>query len=103
MKKKEYPETVLYAAYEYVRRQERRVHPAGKFDRGGRWYPGEAEEQPCCKSIRNPSRAWPYTLMTHCRSLPHIAALYGVDPKEVRRAVKEDAWEVLQAQEVLKK
>jgi hypothetical protein len=103
MKKKEYPEAVLKAAYEYICRQERRTHPAGKFDRGGRWYPSEAEEQPCCSSIRNPSRAWPYTLMTHCRSIPHIAALYNADPKEVRRAVKTGAWEVFRAQEVLGK
>jgi len=41
--------------------------------------------------------------MTHCRSLPHIAALYNVDPKDVRRAVKDGAWEVLRAQEVLGK
>jgi hypothetical protein len=32
-----------------------------------------------------------------------VAALYNADPKEVRRAVKDGAWEVLQAQEVLKK
>lgn len=103
MKKKEYPEVVIQAAYEYIRRRERRAHPDGSFDRGGRWYPGEGEEQPCCDRIRRPSRAWPYTLMTHCRSLPHIAALYNVDPKDVRRAVKDGAWEVLRAQEVLGK
>ena len=103
MKTKEYPEVVLQAAYEYICRQERRTHPAGKFDRGGRWYPTDDEEQKCCASIRQPSRAWPYTLMTHCRSLPHIAALYGVDPKELRRAIKDGAWEILQVQEVLGK
>jgi len=103
MKKKEYPETVLLAAYEYIRRQKREVHPAGKFDRGGRWYPTDDEEQKCCASIRQPSRAWPYTLMSHCRSMAHVAALYGVDAREVRRAVRDEAWKVLQAQEVLGK
>jgi hypothetical protein len=100
---KKYDETVLQAAYEYICRQERRTHPAGKFDRGGRWYPSETEEQHCCKVIRNPSRAWPYTLMTHCRSVAHIASLYGVDPKVLRRAIKDGAWEVFRAQEVLQK
>jgi len=101
--KKEYPETVIRAAYAYVCRQSRSSHPEGNFDSGGCWYPSECEEQPCCSGIRRPSRAWPYSLMTHCRTLPHVANLYGVDPKEVRRAVKEGAWEVLRAQEVLGK
>ena len=103
MKKKEYPEVIIQAAYEYIRRRERATHPDGSFDRGGRWYPSEAEEQPCCDCIRRPSRAWPYTLMTHCRSVVHVANLYGVDPREVRRAVKTGAWEILQVQEVLGK
>jgi len=102
--KKEYPETVLRAAYEYVRRQSRGTHPAGTFDSAGRWYPlPEAEEQKCCASIRQPSRAWPYTLMSHCRSMAHVAALYNVDARDVHRAVRAEAWRVLQAQEVLAK
>jgi len=100
---KEYPETVLKAAYEYIRRQERATHPDGIFDGVGRWYPGEGEEQPCCARIRRPSGRWPYSLLTHCRSVSHIAALYNVDPKDVRRAVKDGAWEVLRAQEVMAK
>jgi hypothetical protein len=101
--KKEYPETVLRAAYEYVRRQGRSAHPDGQFDSGGRWYPSECEERPCCSGIRRPSRAWPYTLMSHCRSMAHVAALYDVDARDVHRAVRAEAWRVLQAQEVLAK
>ena len=100
---KNYPETVLQAAYEYARRQSRAVHPDGNFDRGGRWYPTDDEKQKCCASIRQPSRAWPYTLMSHCRSMAHVAALYDVDARDVRRAVRDEAWKVLQAQEVLAK
>jgi len=100
---KNYPETVLQVAYEYVRRRERATHPDGSFDSGGRWYPSEDEKQSCCSGIRRPSRAWPYSLMTHCRSITHVAALYGVDAREVRRAVRDEAWRVLQAQEVLAK
>lgn len=101
--KKYYDETVLHAAYEYIRRQERRAHPDGIFDGVGRWYPSEAEERPCCDYIRRPSGRWPYSLLTHCRSVAHVAALYNADPKEVRRAIKDGAWKVLQAQEVLGK
>ena len=101
--KKYYDEVVIQAAYEYVRRQERRAHPDGIFDGVGRWYPSEAEGQPCCDRIRRPSGRWPYSLMTHCRSVAHVANLYGVDPKELRRAIKDGAWEVLRAQEVMAK
>jgi hypothetical protein len=72
----------------FLARQAREEHPAGKFDRGGRWYPAEAEAQPCCARIRTPSRSWPYSLLVHCRTLEHVAALYGVDVAELRRAVR---------------
>lgn len=76
------------ATQEYISRQDRVTHPNGTFDSGGRWYPSEAEEHDCCGSIRNPSRAWPLSLNKHCRSIKHVAALYGVEAKELRRAVK---------------
>ncbi len=56
----------------YESRKDRETHPDGYFDRGGRWYPNESEECECCKNIRTPSRAYPYSLMTHCRSKKHI-------------------------------
>ena len=61
-------------AYELWRsRQDRSSHPAGNFDNQSRWYPAAAERQPCCDAIRSPSAAYPYSLMTHCRSVEHIA------------------------------
>ena len=57
----------------YSARKARREHPCGKFDNAGRWYPSDSEEQDCCKAIRQPSRAFPYSLMLHCRSKKHIA------------------------------
>lgn len=80
----------------YIARQERKDHPSGEFDKAGRFYPagstygGDGEEwQECCAPIRTPSRSWPYTYMTHCRSLPHVANLYGVDAVKLRRKVRE--------------
>jgi hypothetical protein len=35
--------------------------------------------------------------------MAHVAALYGVDAREVRRAVRDEAWKILRAQEVLGK
>ncbi len=72
----------------YKARQERREHPEGKFDKGGRWYPSETEWQTCCGLIRTPSRMWPYSLMKHCRSVEHVANLYSVPVKELRREVR---------------
>lgn len=79
-------ESKLEQAYqEYVKRQSRESHPDGTFDRGGRWYPSEAEEQSCCGRIRNPSRAYPYSLLTHCRSMAHVARLFGVKAGDLRK------------------
>jgi hypothetical protein len=73
---------------EYLARQNRERHPDGSFDKGGRWYPSEREQRECCAFIRSPSRAWPYSLMKHCRSVEHVAALFDIDPRILRRAVR---------------
>jgi hypothetical protein len=77
------------ALQEYMDRQSRRHHPRGTFDKAGRWYPDAAEEQACCGKIRTPSRAYPYSYMTHCRTAEHVAALYGVDVKDLRKAIRQ--------------
>jgi len=74
------------AAQHYVDLKHRRRHPVGKFDRGGRWYP--AQEHTCCESIRGPSRAYPYSLLTHCRSAAHVAAEHGVEKAALLKAAK---------------
>jgi hypothetical protein len=80
---------VRTAADTYRRRRDRDEHPAGAFDDGGRWYPEFAEAQTCCRHVRRPSRAWPYSLLLHCRTLAHVAALHGVDPRVVRAALRD--------------
>lgn len=72
----------------YVARQRRIVHPHGKFDSGGRWYPNNSEYRACCDQIRSPSRRWPYSLMLHCRTAKHVAAMFSVTQKDVRREAK---------------
>lgn len=67
--KKEFEEKVNNV---YEMRKERMTHPDGKFDNGGRWYPAVGEKCDCCRSIREPSRAYPYSLMVHCRTKVHI-------------------------------
>jgi hypothetical protein len=46
--------------------------PTGRNDSGGRWYPSDKEICSCCKSIRQPSREYPWSLWMHCRTLKHI-------------------------------
>lgn len=82
-------EQVLKAAQEYLSRRDRITNPDGNFDKAGRWYPSESEHCDCCKAIRGPSRAYPYSYMVHCRTAQHVANLYGVDAKELRKATRQ--------------
>ena len=81
------------AARMYLRRKHRLEHPDGEFDSGGRWFPDDgAEKKRCCASIRWPSRAHPYSLLVHCRTLEHVCRLLGVDGEDhlaVRRRARE--------------
>ena len=81
--------TVLeQAARTFIDRRDRTAHPQGKFDNAGRWYPSESETCACCSSVRGPSRAYPYSYMTHCRTMAHVASLYGVSVADLRREVR---------------
>lgn len=88
-KTKDFSGQVMKAAQEYIDRKNRKTHPAGYFDDGGRWYPHDREECDCCAYIRTPSRAYPYSLMTHCRSSEHVASLFKVDELELKRAARK--------------
>ena len=60
-----------------------RFSPYGKFDSGNRWYPdNDAERCSCCENIRKPSRAYPFSLLTHCRSQKHIKERLLTKPTE---------------------
>ena len=81
--------TIRDAALEYVLRRDRGTNPIGTFDDAGRWFPDrDLEWRDCCDDIRHPSRQYPYSLMTHCRTIVHVANLYGKDPRRVRRAAR---------------
>ena len=80
---------VTVAARTYLDRRDRASHPAGSFDKAGRWLPTGDEYQSCCASIRYPSRAWPYSLLVHCRTAEHVASLYGVDALTVKRTARQ--------------
>ena len=79
---------VRRAVEEWRKRQARATHPDGTFDRKRRWYPSEAEKQTCCGSVRNPSAAWPFSLITHCRSRDHVINLFRVSRAEFNLALR---------------
>ncbi len=76
---------VIKATEEYLSRKDRSSHPDGSFDKAKRWCPNDVEECEACSSIRAPSRAYPFSLMTHCRSIGHIANKYKVDASILRK------------------
>ena len=80
---------VVRAAVQYLRLQDREENPSGTFDDGGRWYPDAGEAQQCCQGIRQPSRSYPYSLMTHCRSVEHVALREGVDRTAMQRVARK--------------
>ena len=76
----------LAAVITVIARRNRTAHPQGRFDNAKRWYPSELLE--CCRGIREPSRALPFSLMTHCRTIEHIAREYHCDPVRLKRLVR---------------
>ena len=80
---------IMDVARIYLDRQARLSHPHGAFDSAMRWHPDQEELRDCCNMIRSPSRAYPHSLMIHCRTLRHVAALYCKDAKKLAIAVKK--------------
>jgi len=76
------------ALADFLSRQDRTSNPDGTFDKAGRWYPSDSERCDCCTAVRGPSRAYPYSYMTHCRTAAHVAKLHGVPLADLRRAAR---------------
>lgn len=68
---------IINCAKAYSDMKDRLTHPKGIFDSANRFY--IAEKHPCCAGIRSPSRNYPYSQMTHARSLEHIAHDFSVE------------------------
>jgi len=78
------------AGLEFVCRELRLHHPDGEFDEAGRFYLSEKEARECCATIRAPSREFPFSLMKHCRTIKHVAKLYGVTEKAVKAEAEKE-------------
>lgn len=69
----------------YESRRDRLSHPEGHFDKVRRWEPSPFECCDCC-TVRSPSRAYPYSLLVHCRTLKHVRNLYRKQMQLARTA-----------------
>jgi hypothetical protein len=74
----------------YIARSQSHAYPDGEFDNACRWHPSSTEIQDCCLKIREPSRAYPYSIYKHCFSFEHIANMFGVDKVELRKRVNDE-------------
>ena len=81
--------------YLYKARLRGIVYPNGKTGKGNKWHPSDEEQCSCCKSIREPSRAYPWSLMTHCRSKNHIRTLAEENPTYFQSLFHPDMWDIL--------
>lgn len=62
-------ETIIKEVYEMLKSRE--VHPSGEFDGGGRFYATNSH----LIDVREPSRAYPYSHMSACRTLKYVKAV----------------------------
>ena len=58
----------------YRELKERSIHPSGRFDKAGRFY---AEHQELI-SVREPSRLYPLSQMSACRTKKYVAKVCGL-------------------------
>ncbi len=72
------------AAAAVLARQERKAHPRG-FWQEGLWWPDPEERRSCCEAIQ-PTPANKQALDSHCRSQTHVAQLFDVSARALRRA-----------------
>lgn len=67
-------ETIISQVFEQAKT--RMIHPYGKFDHAKRWEPKGLLAAHCESGyIRSPSRAYPFSLMVHCRTKKFITKL----------------------------
>jgi hypothetical protein len=66
--------------------QHTRYHPAGRTEKGQKWYPKDEEVVSCCAHVREPSHKCPWSLYKHCLSKKHIKTHLLENPSETERA-----------------
>jgi hypothetical protein len=75
---------VIDAAQHAIKVREGRARPLTRRDRGGRVY--LKEYFPCCAGIREPSRGYPRSYLSHARTVTHVA--HQLDMQEYEKAMR---------------
>ena len=82
----QYQEALDSAVAEYRDRRNGKK-PWGSWTHAG-WFPAQGEACKCCASVYGPDRGGPsMAYLSHCRGAKHVAALFGVDEKDLRARV----------------
>jgi hypothetical protein len=55
----------------YIMLKDREIHPSGSFDNAGRFFAEHSE----LINVRTPSRSYPFSHMTACRTLKYVKAV----------------------------
>lgn len=83
-------EIVLSACVRELKgRQAKTIHPAGSWDHHGHFIPALTEWCPVCDTIKRDNFKGRQRFIAHCRSIGHVAHLYHVHPRDLRRKLKE--------------
>lgn len=72
---------LITAVDQYIKLKTRNLNPDGRFDSKGRWYPSVYYS--CCRNICSPTKKFPYSLNTHCRSAEHISTVYEISKSDL--------------------
>lgn len=74
---------ILKEVYQLL--QKREIHPSGTFDSGGRFYAAHVD----LINVRAPSRKWPFSHMSACRTLKYVKAVNDkFQPKTKEELIK---------------
>lgn len=88
--KKNFSQPQLRVAVKTVRLRKRSINPDGRFDKAGRWYPDKFTDS--MDQIRSPSRGFPYSYMSHARTVEYQSQLAGTDPDKTKKAFLLLSW-----------
>jgi len=75
---------MIHSVYEML--QDREINPTGTFDKQGRFYAEHGD----LISVRSPSKNFPYSQMSACRSLKYVKKVqekYNI--RSVKKLIKE--------------
>lgn len=64
-------------------------HPKGEWNGWGWWVPSKEERQVCCKDVVPPTQKRPLSWDRHCRTIKHVANLFGVHRRDLSLALRD--------------